>query len=201
GTLLSSERRLSHSWFGDMNGEHTPSDSTRSSESTHASNKTLPRPALQQSKDAKVTKPKRTVVHVACACCRRLRIKCDGVRPTCQSCARRYEDCVYDVEANTTRSNALKRRNEELAQENTQLRRLYDFLLNRPLLEAEEIFRRIRSTQDPLQVLRHVTTADMLMAQTTAPEIQIQSQDPQPSSTKRKHVSGLRRYDPVHDNQ
>ncbi|CAD0096653.1 unnamed protein product [Aureobasidium vineae] len=201
-----------------MNGECTPSDSTRSSESAHASNKTVPKPALQQSTDAKVTKPKRTVVHVACACCRRLRIKvrvafsrpeglvdswwqCDGVRPTCQPCARRYEDCVYDVEANTTRSNALKRKNEELAKENTQLRRLYDFLLNRPLVEAEEIFRRIRSTQDPLEVLRHVTTADMLMAQKTAPDTHMQSQDSRPSSSKGKHVSGLRRYDPVHDNQ
>ncbi|KAH0271960.1 glycoside hydrolase family 43 protein, partial [Aureobasidium melanogenum] len=187
----------------DMDGERTPASSTTASESAPSSSKTVPGPASQRPADAKVTKSKRSVVHVACACCRRLRIKCDGVRPTCQPCARRYEDCVYDVEANTTRSNALKRKNEELAKENTQLRTLYDFLQNRPLIEAEEIFRRIRSTQDPLEVLRHVTTADLLMAQTTASEKHTQSQDPQGTSSNRNYApgSGSLKYDPVHDSQ
>ncbi|KAH0271793.1 hypothetical protein KCU91_g7137, partial [Aureobasidium melanogenum] len=102
-----------------MDGERTPASSTPASESAPTSSKAVPGPASQRPADTKVTKPKRSVVHVACACCRRLRIKCDGVRPTCQPCARRYEDCVYDVESNTTRSNALKRKNEELAKENT----------------------------------------------------------------------------------
>lgn len=110
---------------------------------------------------------------------------------------------MYDVEANTTRSNALKRKNEELAKENSQLRTLYDFLQNRPTVEAEEIFRRIRNTQDPLEVLRHVTTADLLMAQTTASEKHTQGQDPQSSSSNRNYIpgSGSLKYDPVHDNQ
>ncbi|KAG9942607.1 hypothetical protein KCU85_g9175, partial [Aureobasidium melanogenum] len=186
-----------------MDGERTPASSTPASESAPTSSKTVSGPASQRPADTKVTKPKRSVVHVACACCRRLRIKCDGVRPTCQPCARRYEDCVYDVEANTTRSNALKRKNEELAKENTQLRTLYDFLQNRPLVEAEEIFRRIRSTQDPLEVLRHVTTADLLMAQTTVPEKHTQSQNPRGTSSNRNYApgSGAFKYDPVHDSQ
>ncbi|KAH0401812.1 hypothetical protein KCU89_g3781, partial [Aureobasidium melanogenum] len=184
-----------------MDGE--PASSTTANESTPSSSKTVPEPASQRPADAKVSKPKRSVVHVACACCRRLRIKCDGVRPTCQPCARRYEDCVYDVEANTTRSNALKRKNEELAKENTQLRTLYDFLQNRPLIEAEEIFRRVRSTQDPLDVLRHVTTADLLMAQTTASEKHTHSQNLQSSSSNRNYAPGFGslKYDPVHDSQ
>ncbi|KAG9656587.1 hypothetical protein KCU64_g5771, partial [Aureobasidium melanogenum] len=80
---------------------------------------------------------------------------------------------------------------------------LYDFLQNRPLIEAEEIFRRIRSTQDPLEVLRHVTTADLLMAQTTASEKHTQSQDPQGTSSNRNYApgSGSLKYDPVHDSQ
>lgn len=110
---------------------------------------------------------------------------------------------MYDVEANTTRSNALKRRNEELAQENAQLRTLYDFLLNRPLAEAEEIFRRIRSTRDPLEVLRHVNTAELLVSQTTASRNYPQSQDAQRSASMGTNLSasGSTKYDPVHDNQ
>lgn len=108
---------------------------------------------------------------------------------------------MYDVEANTTRSNALKRKNEELAQENAQLRRLYDSLLNRPLAEAEEIFRRIRSTRDPLEVLRHVTTADMLVSQTTTSRNHTQSQEPRAFNGNKLSASGSTNYDPVHDNQ
>lgn len=110
---------------------------------------------------------------------------------------------MYDVEANTTRSNALKRRNEELAQENSQLRRLYDFLLNRPLAEAEEIFRRIRSTRDPLEVLRYVDSAELLVSQTTVSRTHSQSQDlPRGASMGNSlSASGSTKYDPVHDHQ
>lgn len=71
------------------------------------------------------------------------------------------------------------------------------------MVEAEEIFRRIRSTQDPLEVLRHVTTADLLMAQTTVSEKHTQGQDFQSTSSKRNYApgSGSLKYDPVHDNQ
>ncbi|KAI4850764.1 hypothetical protein E4T44_02555 [Aureobasidium sp. EXF-8845] len=184
-----------------MDSSHASTDGASCSDTPRVGSKSEPAPAPQRLADAKVTKPKRSVVHVACACCRRLRIKCDGIRPTCQPCARRYEDCVYDVEANTTRSNALKRKNEELAQENAQLRRLYDSLLNRPLAEAEEIFRRIRSTWDPLEVLRHVTTADMLVSQTTTSRNHIHTQEPRTFNGNNRSASGSTKYDPVHDNQ
>ena len=90
-------------------------------------------------------------------------IQCDGDRPTCLPCAKRHETCEYDVAANTTRSNALKRKNEDLSAENKVLRELYSFLRQRPLVEAEEIFRRIRNTDDPLEVHRHVVTAEYLL--------------------------------------
>jgi len=108
---------------------------------------------------------------------------------------------VYDVEANTTRSNALKRKNEELSQENAQLRKLYDSLLNRPLAEAEEIFRRIRSTRDPLEVLRHVTTAEMLVSQTNTSRNHTQNQGSRASNSNNLSASGSTKYDPVHDIQ
>lgn len=110
---------------------------------------------------------------------------------------------MYDVEANTTRSNALKRKNEDLAKENAQLHELYDFLRNRPFVEAEEIFRRIRSTENPLDVLRHVATADTLMAQTATSNMQPQSHDAQSSKTNGSHVPrpGSTKYDPVYDRQ
>jgi hypothetical protein len=80
---------------------------------------------------------------------------------------------------------------------------LYDSLLNRPLAEAEEIFRRIRSTRDPLEVLRHVTTAELLVSQTTASRKHSQNQDVQRCASNGNNLSasGSTKYDPVHDNQ
>ncbi|KAG2169977.1 hypothetical protein JADG_009716 [Aureobasidium aubasidani] len=95
------------------------------------------------------------------------------------------------------------RTNEDLAKENAQLHELYDFLRNRPFVEAEEIFRRIRSTENPLDVLRHVATADTLMAQTTTSNMQPQSHDAPSSKTNGSHVPrpGSTKYDPVYDRQ
>ncbi|KAI5209664.1 hypothetical protein AUEXF2481DRAFT_80686 [Aureobasidium subglaciale EXF-2481] len=183
-----------------MGDGNTPADSTGSSEAARAA-KSASGVTAQRPTEARVTKPKRSVVHVACACCRRLRIKCDGNRPTCQPCAKRYEDCVYDVEANTTRSNALKRKNEELTKENAKLRELYAFVRDRPPREAEEIFRRIRTTQDPLDVLKHVSTAELLVAQAATSSSQTQNLDTHTTTLNGKRTSrlGSKKYDPVYD--
>lgn len=58
-----------------MDGGHAPPEAGPSSETVRGGSKSEPAPAPQRVSDAKVTKPKRSVVHVACACCRRLRIK------------------------------------------------------------------------------------------------------------------------------
>ncbi|KAI5250221.1 hypothetical protein E4T43_00331 [Aureobasidium subglaciale] len=170
-----------------MGDGNTPADSTGSSEPARTG-KSASGVTAQQATEARVTKPKRSVVHVACACCRRLRIK-------------RYEDCVYDVEANTTRSNALKRKNEELTKENAQLRELYAFVRDCPPREAEEIFRRIRTTQDPLDVLSHVSTAELLVAQSATSSLQTQNLDTHTTTLNGKRGSrpGSKKYDPVYD--
>lgn len=59
----------------DMDGSHAPTDSRLAGDTARGGSNSEPAPASQRLADAKVTKPKRSVVHVACACCRRLRIK------------------------------------------------------------------------------------------------------------------------------
>lgn len=67
------------------------------------------------------------------------------------------------MEANTTRTNALKRRNESLESEIEQYRQLYRSIRERPEYEAIELFRRIRVAEDPLDVFTQLTAADLLM--------------------------------------
>jgi hypothetical protein len=42
--------------------------------------------------NANVPKPKR----LACTICRKRKLKCDGVRPSCSTCARLGHTCAYD---------------------------------------------------------------------------------------------------------
>jgi hypothetical protein len=67
------------------------------------------------------------------------------------------------VEANTTRTNALKRKNENLEVEVEQYRELYRSIRERPECEAAELFRRIRVTEEPLDVFKQLTAANLLI--------------------------------------
>lgn len=42
--------------------------------------------------NSNVPKPKR----LACMICRKRKLKCDGVRPSCSTCSRLGHDCAYD---------------------------------------------------------------------------------------------------------
>jgi len=89
-------------------------------------------------------KPKRTVTLGACIACRKRKSKCDGKRPVCTCCGQKETTCVYELGPNEKPSQAMKRKNEEMQGELSNLRQLYDFLRLRPELEAMEILRRIR---------------------------------------------------------
>ena len=103
-------------------------------------------PAPQpQTRPTLTSKPKRTVTLGACVACRKRKSKCDGSRPICTCCAQKDTDCVYELGPNEKPSQAMKRKNEEMQGELSNLRQLYDFLRLRPEQEAMEVLKRIRA--------------------------------------------------------
>lgn len=102
-------------------------------------------PPLPQSRPILTSKPKRTVTLGACVACRKRKSKCDGNRPVCTCCSQKDTECVYELGPNEKPSQAMKRKNEEMQGELSNLRQLYDFLRLRPEHEAMEILKRIRS--------------------------------------------------------
>jgi len=74
---------------------------------------------------------------------------------------------VYDVEADTSRVSALKARHDTLSNEVDQLRELIFAIRTRPEIEAQEIFRRLRVTSDPLDVVRSLRDGDLLLQHST----------------------------------
>lgn len=98
-----------------------------------------------QTRPVLTSKPKRTVTLGACVACRKRKSKCDGSRPVCTCCAQKDTECVYELGPNEKPSQAMKRKNEEMQGELSNLRQLYDFLRLRPEREAMEVLKRIRS--------------------------------------------------------
>ena len=66
-----------------------------------------------------------------------------------------------------SRSAALKETNVVLQQENDELRELYGYLRYRSEPEANEIYRRIRTSNNPIDVLNFIKQADMLLMHPT----------------------------------
>jgi hypothetical protein len=113
----------------------------------------IPQP---QSRPILTSKPKRTVTLGACVACRKRKSKCDGNRPVCTCCAQKDTDCIYELGPNEKPSQAMKRKNEEMQGELSNLRQLYDFLRVRPEHEAMEVLKRIRSNSPDVPPSQHI---------------------------------------------
>ncbi|KAK4182529.1 nitrogen assimilation transcription factor nirA, partial [Podospora australis] len=98
--------------------------------------------------------------------------QCDGERPRCGACVKRREpgiDCEYPVrQGAVSRYSDLKQTFGKLERENREFRELFAYLRERPEHEAFEVYRRLRTTTDPLGTLQFVRDADALLAMPAA---------------------------------
>jgi hypothetical protein len=60
----------------------------------------------------------------------------------CTCCSQKDTECIYELGPNEKPSQAMKRKNEEMQGELSNLRQLYDFLRLRPEYEAIEVLKR-----------------------------------------------------------
>ncbi|KAF2191960.1 hypothetical protein K469DRAFT_555285 [Zopfia rhizophila CBS 207.26] len=132
-----------------------------------------------QSRPLLTQKPKRTVTLGACVACRKRKSKCDGTRPVCTCCSQKDTECVYELGPNEKPSQAMKRKNEEMQGELSNLRQLYDFMRMKPEQEAQEILRRIRANppgttpfQRIQQLADFVRHSDLLIRHSSGPSSQ-----------------------------
>lgn len=111
-----------------------------------------------------IVRQKRRQVASACANCRKRKEKCDDKRPTCGACARRGVTCNNDIKEDEPAGTvALRHRNISLRQENDQLRELFKLLHKLPTEEGQEVISRLKIADDPIQVLRSVQDASLLI--------------------------------------
>ncbi|KAK5651249.1 hypothetical protein OQA88_12657 [Cercophora sp. LCS_1] len=120
-----------------------------------------------QPKPAKGTHP--------CGTCRKRKVKCSGVQPTCHECRIRGLECTY-VDPDTNK--ALKRKLAEAQERLTEHEELYTMLQTRTDQEAGEIVRRIRQGEGAGSVLRFIRDGDLLTELSLAPETWYRSSFP-----------------------
>lgn len=96
--------------------------------------------------------------------------QCTAERPRCNECTRRNSDCEYDAGGDETPGKALKRRFVDLEDKVNIYEQVYAILRSRPQHEANSVFKRIRTGDDPQSILRHVEHGDLLLQLRVVPE-------------------------------
>ncbi|KAK0661688.1 hypothetical protein QBC41DRAFT_307295 [Cercophora samala] len=126
--------------------------------------------------------PRRRTARAACIECRKRKTKarnrrhgngcpsCTAERPRCNECTRRNSDCEYDAGGDETPGKALKRRFVDLEDKVNIYEQVYAILRSRPQHEANSVFKRIRTGDDPRSILRHVEHGDLLLQLRVVPE-------------------------------
>jgi hypothetical protein len=87
----------------------------------------------------------------------------------CKRCIRTTTDCIYRTDEEEKSILALKGHNSELMTELEHLRELYSMIYSRSIEEAQEIFNRLRTNSDPIEVLQMIKASKLLL-QGTLPE-------------------------------
>ncbi|KAK2603543.1 hypothetical protein QQS21_004312 [Conoideocrella luteorostrata] len=116
------------------------------------------------------SRQKRRQVASACENCRKRKEKCDDKRPTCGACARRGVICNNETkDDDSAATTALRARNATLKQENEQFRELFSLLHRLSAREGQELLSRLRAAEEPMQVLRVVQEATLLLSNPSSP--------------------------------
>ncbi|KAF7550216.1 hypothetical protein G7046_g8085 [Stylonectria norvegica] len=110
----------------------------------------LPKPSVSEpaSGSAATRKRKRETVTIACERCRKRKTKCDGLRPSCQTCIEADLECEYaEFDSRNDKVNG------ELQTAYSALRGVVDALREVPMSESIEMLERLRSAKDLDEVL------------------------------------------------
>jgi hypothetical protein len=113
--------------------------------------------------------PKRTLTKAACDQCRSRKIKCDAQHPSCSGCVKVAKGCNYATAPAESRSQAVKRKYQELQSANSTYHQIFDVLQIRTPQEGEEILHHIQSGADAKTVLKRVHDRDMSLQLSVTP--------------------------------
>ncbi|KAK6002629.1 hypothetical protein QM012_001379 [Aureobasidium pullulans] len=104
---------------------------------------------LQSHYPLKSTRSRRGTINAACRECRLKKLKCDGMRPSCQRCiVKGIDSCEYTVNPGETRFTALKRKNASLVTESDRMHKFIEALRSASPSQAQEMLNSLRTTAD-----------------------------------------------------
>lgn len=141
-------------------------------------------PPHEQPKANRGKSSRANLARVACDPCRKRKSKCDGQLPRCTLCLTSGRECRYEADPGKTRTESLKRKNEELQERLDVMERLIYALRSSPEPESAAILQRIKSmppTHDPGHLLRYVEDAQLLVSlhQSRSPSDERETRSPE----------------------
>lgn len=104
--------------------------------------------------------------------------RCPGERPACSRCQTRGLDCDYLTDHAETQVQALKRKHDELLQENLIYKEIYRLLVTVSEAEALDILQRLRAGKDVETTVRLAQEGDLLLQLALKPESRFRYQFP-----------------------
>ncbi|KAK1830892.1 hypothetical protein QBC39DRAFT_100834 [Podospora conica] len=131
------------------------------------------RPSLPGSSIRSTVPPKNVHVKAACDTCRKRKVKCSGERPRCTFCERSGVACHYMSAPAETHSQALKRKLDQMQEENSVYAELFSLFRTLPEKEAVDVVRRLRTETDISTVVRQVKDGRLLLQLHLAPEVRL----------------------------
>ncbi|KAF7532797.1 hypothetical protein G7054_g7627 [Neopestalotiopsis clavispora] len=120
-----------------------------------------------------IPRKRQQLAAAACEVCRSRKTKCDGERPRCKLCTQRNIECQYVTAGDETRSQAKKRKYEELQSDAQDYKELLSVLVTLSPEATQDVLRRIRCAENVQSVLRHIRHADLLLQVSLKPEVRL----------------------------
>lgn len=99
--------------------------------------------------------------------------QCSGERPRCTFCERSGVECHYMSAPAETHSQALKRKLDQMQEENGAYAELFNLFRTLPEKEAVDVVRRLRAESDIPTVVRQVKDGRLLLQLRLTPEIRL----------------------------
>ncbi|KAG9635400.1 hypothetical protein KCU64_g15031, partial [Aureobasidium melanogenum] len=116
---------------------------------------------LQHHYPLKSTRSRRGTINAACRECRLKKLKCDGMRPSCQRCiVKGIDSCEYTVNPGETRFTALKRKNASLITESDRMHKFIEALRSASPSQAQEMLNSLRTADASTQLLSTLAHSD-----------------------------------------
>ncbi|KAK6224920.1 hypothetical protein QIS74_03247 [Colletotrichum tabaci] len=107
--------------------------------------------------------PKRKGSQVSAACCRKRKVKCDGVRPSCYTCKTSNSPCVYPVPEGLSQRQAQKQKLNYVSRAHENSQRVLELLRASRDGASQDILKQLQHSEHLDEAIQSIADASLLL--------------------------------------